>query len=197
MIKVDIVAENHAAGAAGGMRLPVHGRERGDVAEIADRPALDAAPVRLAAILDDVDAACTRFLDDADHVGGASKRVHEHDRTRFRRDAGNKLLRAHVESARLAVGNARHQAIEDDRRDCARIGDRRNDHLAVGRQIERGDGDVERRRARRHSVRIAAAHEFDEGVGIILLKGAAVTGVDLLLLIIRNHLMDLRNFRLA
>src|SRR5581483_11084219 len=108
--------KNHATGAAGHMVLPVHSRERGDVAEIADRTALDPRAMRLAAILDHLDAVPVRFAYDADDVGGAAERMHDDGGAHVRRDAGGELLRPHVETARRAVGEAWHQVVQDDGR---------------------------------------------------------------------------------
>ena len=121
-------------------------------------------------------------------------RMHHHDRAHIRGYAGNELLDAHAVAARLGIGEAWHQAIKDDRRKGARIGDRRHDHLAAFRQTKRRNRDEQCSGPGGNRVGITAAHLRDECVRVPLLKFPLVTWIEPALAVIADNLLDGRDF---
>src|SRR5215471_15931622 len=83
---IEISRIDEAAGWAGHMRLAVHGRECGDIAEGPDRLRLVAGKMRLAAILDHLDAVLTGDLDDLVDFCGVARSVDYDGGGHVRRD---------------------------------------------------------------------------------------------------------------
>ena len=126
------------------MGLAVHGRKCSDVAERADALGAQQRAVRLRAILDDLDAARVRDLDDLVDLGCLPRGMHDHGGGHVRRNPLGKLVRSDIVAAGLTVHEPRLEPVEDDRRHAARVGDRRDQHFAALGQIKRRNRDVER-----------------------------------------------------
>jgi hypothetical protein len=76
------------------MRLAVHRREGGDIAESADRTARNLSAMRLAAVLENPDAAPMCLADDFVGLGGVAGGVHEEYRRDVRAEPFADLLDA-------------------------------------------------------------------------------------------------------
>src|SRR6516164_998195 len=96
---IEICRVHEPAGRAGHMRLAVHGRECGDIAEGAHRLRLVPGEMRLAAVFDHLDIA---------------RRVHDNGGGNVRRDAFGELLRPDVVAVRLGGADPRFQSVEHD-----------------------------------------------------------------------------------
>jgi hypothetical protein len=84
--EVAVAAIDDDARRTGHMGLAIHGGERRDIAEGADRKPRNAGPMGLAAVLDDANAAGVSLADDATHIGGSAVRMHDHDSPRRGRE---------------------------------------------------------------------------------------------------------------
>src|SRR6516164_1638085 len=185
---IEICRVHEPAGRAGHMRLAVHGRECGDIAEGAHRLRLVPGEMRLAAVFDHLDAVLTGDFDDLVDLRGIACGVDDDGGGDVRRDAFGELLGPDIVAVRLAVDEPRFQSIEYDGGKRPRVGDGRDQDLASLRQIERGHRDVEGGRAGRDGIGITAAHHLDEGIGIDFLERALIAGIDLALGIVVEHL---------
>ncbi len=161
------------------MRLAVHGRERCDVAKRTDRPSDDLGAVRLAAILEHLDAAGMGVGDDLVDLGGLTGIVDNNDRRHVGPEPLAHLRSVDVVAVLLAVAQPRLQPVENDRAQCPGIGDGRDQHFAALGQVERRDRDIKRRRAGRDAVGVAAAHHGNEAVGIEFFESTLVARIDL------------------
>src|SRR5215831_6564487 len=108
------------------MRLAVHGRECGDIAEAAHRLRLVSSKMRLTAIFDHLDAVLTGDFDDLVDFRGVAGGVDDDGGGYVRRDAFGELLRPYVVAVRLAIDEPRFQSIEHDGGKRAGIRDRRD-----------------------------------------------------------------------
>src|SRR5262249_42661662 len=88
---VEISRVDETAGRAGHMRLAVHGRECGDIAEGAYRLRLVPGKMRLAAVLDHLDAVLTGDFDDLVDFHGVACGVDDDGGGDVRRDAFGEL----------------------------------------------------------------------------------------------------------
>src|SRR6516225_11730417 len=97
---IEICRVDEAAGRAGHMRLAVHRRECGDIAEGPHWLRLVASKMCLAAVLDYLDAVLTGDFDDLVDFGGVACSVNDNGGGHVRRDAFGKLLRPDVVAVR-------------------------------------------------------------------------------------------------
>ena len=170
--KLEIARVDEPARRPGHVRLAIHGRKCGDVAESADRLGLVLRDVGLTAVLDDLYAVRVRNLDNLVDLGSIAGRMHDDGCGNVLGYALRELLRAHIVTVGLAVHEPRLQPVEHDGRKRAGIGDRRDQNLAAFGKIKRRNGNVERRGSGRDCICVAAAHHLDESVGIELLERA-------------------------
>ena len=127
--QLEIPAIDDAARWPRHMRFAVHRREGGDIAKCADRPAGDLGAVRLTAVFDGPNAARMRFGDDLVGRGGLAGGMHEKYRGDTRAKPFAHLGNPDIVAVRFAVTQPRLEAVEDDRADPSRIGDRRKPAL--------------------------------------------------------------------
>src|SRR5262249_57169387 len=104
---IEICRVDEAAGRAGHMRLPVHGRECGDIAKGPDRLRLVAGKMRLAAVLDHLDAVLTGDFDDVADFRSVARGVDDDGGGYVRRDASGELLGPNIVAVRPAVDEPR------------------------------------------------------------------------------------------
>ena len=162
------------------MGLAVHRRERGDVAERSDEAPAHLGGVRLTAVFYHLDPTLVRDLNNRLDLTGLAEGVHDEGGARGWRHPPEERLGPGVVASRLTVDQPGTMTVEDDRGDRPGVGDRRDQHVAALRQIERGHGDEERRGPRRDGVGVPAAHHGHERIRVVLLEVALVAGIEVL-----------------
>jgi len=168
-VEVFASGEDEAALAAGAVVLAEHGGEGGEVAEGAERLAVERREMGLGAVLDHGDAVLACEGHDAGHVDGLAADVGDHDGAGQRRDQLRDRLGAGVVAAGLGVGDDGDAAQQRDGHHAARVRDGADDDLGEGLEAERSEGAVEGGRARVDGVGEAAAEALGECLAVGLL----------------------------
>jgi hypothetical protein len=113
--------------------------------------------VRLAAVLDHRQIVGAGDGHDPVHVRGLAEAVNHGNRARAVRDLALDVVRVEVERAQINIGEDRHAAHLDDRRDRAHVRQRGRDDLGAGLGVDGPQRHVDRAGARGRADRVADA----------------------------------------
>ncbi len=156
------VADERQAAAVAVQRLQRLEAEEARVAEGADRPAVAGRPERVCAVLDHDEAVPLGDRHDAIHVARQAVEVGRHDRPRPLGDRRLEGVGVEREGGRVDVGEDDLQAAHARQFGNHPEGERRDDDLRAGRQLERLQDVVEGHAAVRGRDGVAAARPGGE-----------------------------------
>jgi hypothetical protein len=128
----------------------------------AERPVAILAEEAVRRILDDVDAVARRKREDGRHLAADARVVHDDDRFRTRRDQALELRFVDVERVRPNVGEYRPRAAQHERVGDRHEGERWNDHLVAGLQVQQQRGHLQRMGAGRGDQRARDAERVSQ-----------------------------------